>query len=122
MSLHHHDLHVLTHSFPPRRTSDRWPPNSVARGFTRNRSPWQPHIKRSAIAQRRTRPWTLTPCRTRHLRTTYPPCRARLPKPSSAATPSRPTGRPEEHTSELQSLIRISYAGFVLKKQLISHT
>src|SRR3546814_6679386 len=29
----------------------------------------------------------------------------------------RPTGRSEEHTSELQSLMRISYAVFCLKKK-----
>src|SRR3546814_12370581 len=31
--------------------------------------------------------------------------------------PSRATGRSEEHTSELQSLMRISYAVFCLKKK-----
>src|SRR3546814_5413932 len=31
--------------------------------------------------------------------------------------PLRPTGRSEEHTSELQSLMRISYAVFCLKKK-----
>src|SRR3546814_3892420 len=31
-------------------------------------------------------------------------------------------GRSDEHTSELQSLMRISYAGFCLKKKFISTT
>src|SRR3546814_2363216 len=31
--------------------------------------------------------------------------------------PARPVGRSEEHTSELQSLMRISYAVFCLKKK-----
>src|SRR3546814_1265055 len=31
--------------------------------------------------------------------------------------PTRPIGRSEEHTSELQSLMRISYAVFCLKKK-----
>src|SRR3546814_644765 len=31
------------------------------------------------------------------------------------------TGRSEEHTSELQSLMRISYAVFCLKKKIITH-
>src|SRR3546814_8806071 len=31
--------------------------------------------------------------------------------------PPRPDNRSEEHTSELQSLMRISYAGFSLKKK-----
>src|SRR3546814_1030743 len=34
----------------------------------------------------------------------------------------RPNGRSEEHTSELQSLMRISYAVFCLKKKNISTT
>src|SRR3546814_4545044 len=46
------------------------------------------------------------------------PCR--LPRPR-AAPPSpiscSPAGRSEEHTSELQSLMRISYAVFCLKKK-----
>src|SRR3546814_10300979 len=34
-----------------------------------------------------------------------------------ARHPARPQGRSEEHTSELQSLMRISYAVFCLKKK-----
>src|SRR3546814_2134901 len=34
---------------------------------------------------------------------------------------SMPTTRSEEHTSELQSLMRISYAVFCLKKKIITH-
>src|SRR3546814_3879738 len=37
--------------------------------------------------------------------------------PGAIAHRSRPTGRSEEHTSELQSLMRISYAVFCLKKK-----
>src|SRR3546814_986159 len=38
-------------------------------------------------------------------------------------SPSAPEARSEEHTSELQSLMRISYAVFCLKKQTcITHT
>src|SRR3546814_7099506 len=33
----------------------------------------------------------------------------------------RPRGRSEEHTSELQSLMRISYAVFCLKKKIITN-
>src|SRR3546814_7404109 len=50
--------------------------------------------------------------------------RARLVPPPALANgdyPDRPKGRPddrsEEHTSELQSLMRISYAVFCLKKK-----
>src|SRR3546814_7534695 len=58
--------------------------------------------------------------------------RAALPRPSPALLPRRPAKveeRSEEHTSELQSLMRHSYAVFCLKKkkhyntpeQLIDH-
>src|SRR3546814_8466652 len=47
--------------------------------------------------------------------------RAVWPHPSAAAAPARcprvPDFRSEEHTSELQSLMRISYAVFCLKKK-----
>src|SRR3546814_10378260 len=36
--------------------------------------------------------------------------------------PASPAGRSEEHTSELQSLMRISYAVFCLKKTKSKHT
>src|SRR3546814_5824204 len=39
------------------------------------------------------------------------------PCASSASASVRPTSRSEEHTSELQSLMRISYAVFCLKKK-----
>src|SRR3546814_5712641 len=38
-----------------------------------------------------------------------------------ARRPPRPGGRSEEHTSELQSLMRISYAVFCLKKEKTEH-
>src|SRR3546814_1582387 len=38
--------------------------------------------------------------------------------PSPTAWPSNATLRSEEHTSELQSLMRISYAVFCLKKKI----
>src|SRR3546814_9458491 len=39
----------------------------------------------------------------------------------SASVPAQPLGRSEEHTSELQSLMRISYAVFCLKKKKNYH-
>src|SRR3546814_17737418 len=42
--------------------------------------------------------------------------RPKLPKAVATAAPPRP--RSEEHTSELQSLMRISYAVFCLKKKI----
>src|SRR3546814_5044453 len=41
---------------------------------------------------------------------------------SNAAEAPRKKCRSEEHTSELQSLMRISYAVFCLKKKKITHT
>src|SRR3546814_1256223 len=40
-----------------------------------------------------------------------------LPLPAQGEGPGRALGRSEEHTSELQSLMRISYAVFCLKKK-----
>src|SRR3546814_15823453 len=55
------------------------------------------------------------------VRTHSPPCRrasaARLRQLSGQARRSPPKTRSEEHTSELQSLMRISYAVFCLKKK-----
>src|SRR3546814_7447477 len=45
-----------------------------------------------------------------------PPARQMLPRSRAAAS------RSEEHTSELQSLMRISYAVFCLKKKIYSST
>src|SRR3546814_8650411 len=39
------------------------------------------------------------------------------PRPAAAAAPAGGQDRSEEHTSELQSLMRISYAVFCLKKK-----
>src|SRR3546814_7245754 len=41
----------------------------------------------------------------------------RSPANAEKAVASAPAGRSEEHTSELQSLMRISYAVFCLKKK-----
>src|SRR3546814_12673765 len=49
-----------------------------------------------------------------------PPARRRL-LPAPDRSRRRP-GRSEEHTSELQSLMRISYAVFCLKKKIKKHT
>src|SRR3546814_19920873 len=45
-----------------------------------------------------------------------PPLRSRSATPGAGRT-DRPRTRSEEHTSELQSLMRISYAVFCLKKK-----
>src|SRR3546814_9108978 len=80
----HRDLHVLTPSFPTRRSADLEHPGQAPR-----RSPLDLRLKAEGDEQ----------------------CgRARR-----CHTGSR--GRSEEHTSELQSLMRISYAVFCLKKK-----
>src|SRR3546814_5494270 len=68
---YHRDLHVLTHSFPTRRSSDR----GLARGPSAGHARWRPPAE----------------------------CRS------------------EEHTSELQSLMHISYAVFCLEKKIVKH-
>src|SRR3546814_5589274 len=45
------------------------------------------------------------------------PCRSGARNISNMAAPTAATARSEEHTSELQSLMRISYAVFCLKKK-----
>src|SRR3546814_6514377 len=47
---------------------------------------------------------------------------ANLAAAQAAAAPVVTYGRSEEHTSELQSLMRISYAVFCLKKKITSNT
>src|SRR3546814_9807525 len=47
--------------------------------------------------------------------------RAALSASASKGTPAIISSRSEEHTSELQSLMRISYAVFCLKKQKQTH-
>src|SRR3546814_9202476 len=43
-------------------------------------------------------------------------------RPLTASAPAEPDDRSEEHTSELQSLMRISYAVFCLKKKKTTTT
>src|SRR3546814_2545182 len=44
------------------------------------------------------------------------------PRPTTSTRGAATPGRSEEHTSELQSLMRISYAVFCLKKKTETHT
>src|SRR3546814_7460616 len=50
------------------------------------------------------------------------PCRARRTRRTSYTSSAPSSSRSEEHTSELQSLMRISYAVFCLKKQKKRYT
>src|SRR3546814_5658277 len=80
---------------PPCRRPRRPPISSALRPTWPRRAPFQPHTPRFPLNRRPER---------RRLR-------GRPPKPRS-----------EEHTSELQSLMRISYAVFCLKKKKTKHT
>src|SRR3546814_6651107 len=64
------------------------------------------------------------PTRLVHLAEDHVAIRALQRPPASNPTLHRPPHRSEEHTSELQSLMRISYAVFCLKKhnQRTRHT
>src|SRR3546814_10060871 len=111
----HRDRHVRTHSFPTRRSSDlvtvirdgALPPmpwlNVVANpdfGFTTTEAgggyAWSQNSQRNPIT-----PWANDPVSDPPQEVLYL--------------------RSEEHTSELQSLMRISYAVFCLKKKKNTH-
>src|SRR3546814_8754374 len=112
------DLHGLTHSFPPRRSSDRQVRmrtqvvDAVDAERLRARLVHAQHVavveaqrighRQAALRQRRAQRVDVS---ARHLQQFL---RERA-------------GRSEEHTSELQSLMRISYAVFCLK-QKTTHT
>src|SRR3546814_4555240 len=100
----HRDLHVLTHSFPTRRSSDLGqraghaePPRGIARAG-------QPAAADLRLDKQ-------------GLRQAARPGRSGR---DEAAVRARRPGRSEEHTSELQSLMRISYAVFCLKKKKLT--
>src|SRR3546814_7424558 len=109
----HRDLHVLTHSFPTRRSSDL--------------SEWSAFCRRSvSIITTGLGAMTSISPKFRMAAVLATAAFAVLPMTTQAATyPTRPInlivpfgpGRSEEHTSELQSLMRISYAVFCLKKK-----
>src|SRR3546814_9941155 len=69
------------------------------------RPPSAPAAKRPAVAEVPARP---------------PPAPRARPAPPTAPPAAGRRARSEEHTSELQSLMRISYAVFCLKKKTIS--
>src|SRR3546814_20672223 len=93
----HRDLHVLTHSFPTRRSSD---------------------LAGHSDSSRDARNWRA--CRRRQMSMGKVLTSGRCGANGcgvDAATLMGNGGRSEEHTSELQSLMRISYAVFCLKKK-----
>src|SRR3546814_9037916 len=91
----HRDLHVLTHSFPTRRSSD----------LQSNRSRRTAHIRLAVCGHNGLPRGEFLQQHHRWSRKSYRRGRGRV------------DFRSEEHTSELQSLMRISYAVFCLKKK-----
>src|SRR3546814_20535956 len=105
-SVDHRDLHLLTHSFPTRRGSDLTMSATVVRSKL-----WEPpkRVRRDELVKISDRllgepdiPWS----RDEDI--------ARIHSNGM----DWDIGRSEEHTSELQSLMRISYAVFCLKKKI----
>src|SRR3546814_10474543 len=138
------DRHVLTHSFPTRRSSDLITSTPSSRNGSCHRprrSRWTISTGRRMIGpccqrlqlphrplrRRRLRPRQhqivhrpdLTACRMCRRKTSNRPPRSYPTRPMAASgvTPSLASTRSEEHTSELQSLMRISYAVFCLNKK-----
>src|SRR3546814_1988438 len=120
----HLDLHVLTHSFPTRRSSDLATtsarivdsPSAANRHSAVNKpTAFAMHANarraRSRSANARPRAWLAATCSATAPTTVATTNTATAPRAWSAAT------RSEEHTSELQSLMRTSYAVFCLNKK-----
>src|SRR3546814_15562145 len=94
---YHRDLHLLTHSLPTRRSSALLCPNRKPSSTVGNAT--------TALTARivATTGWLIPQDQ-----------RQRIGAVGELGEVQR---RSEEHTSELQSLLRISYADFCLKKQ-----
>src|SRR3546814_4457171 len=93
----HRDLNFLTHSFPTLRSSD-------LSSFWRAGRSIVPSPRSSMPVPRASRPSSTRP-------------RGCVTRRSSSCRNISASSRSEEHTSELQSLMRISYAVFCLKKK-----
>src|SRR3546814_5677010 len=104
---------VLMIRRPPRstRTDTLFPDTTLFRSDDFDHHPQPLDRARGAARHARQAPRVPAPHRRRHHRRPGPPAPHR-----QRAVPGRP-GRSEEHTSELQSLMRISYAVFCLKKK-----
>src|SRR3546814_8628831 len=96
----HRDLHVLTHAFPTRRSSDLAPTIGDRLGSSLGRF----DEERGTLLFHR-----------HALEADFG--RADQPPAGGDGDRDRDMARSEEHTSELQSLMRISYAVFCLKKK-----
>src|SRR3546814_5523680 len=107
---HHRDLHVLTHSFPTRRSADlgrlaRDLPTDCPQVGTKPVGRALIHLVTRTAHGECGRLWR----RGRHFAMRHCRCADHGCK--------QVTQRSEEHTSELQSLMRISYAVFCLNKK-----
>src|SRR3546814_8918192 len=101
----HRDLHVRTHSFPPRRSSDLTAGRTIpiAHGQYGEYGYVLGTLRVSSKGNAH--------------RSQHPPQTELL----SATGMKLTKHRSEEHTSELQSLMRISYAVFCLEKKVHNH-
>src|SRR3546814_4574123 len=100
----HRDLHVLTHFFPTRRASDLNAIDAVE----------------AANARRRTFTMAATTGEDTPHDGAPTSWSSEIDQLSSGASGAQGHKRSEEHTSELQSLMRNSYAVFCLKKQKVT--
>src|SRR3546814_4515910 len=126
----HLDLHVLTHSFPTRRSSDldaRSRAAACPRPLCRDGGRRAGLYRRRRHLSGRARAALHRAVRAAAVRA-VPRAAPREPLPLSLPSrsarlrahrlePRNSRARSEEHTSELQSLMRISYAVFCLKKK-----
>src|SRR3546814_4439161 len=125
----HPDSHSLTHSFATRCSSDLGRVPREAMVSTRNRAPWpaasialrmaaMSFTTLDAVSTCTTSTALILPalsCFSRASSAAGSTARRQSPGSTSTSTPI--IFRSEEHTSELQSLMRISYAVFCLKKK-----
>src|SRR3546814_2345476 len=93
---------------PPRstRTDTLFPYTTLFRSTGKTDERWPQRLRAARLRRR-------SPCPSASRRS---PARSG-PARAAGSRRSTPTSRSEEHTSELQSLLRISYAVFCLKKQ-----
>src|SRR3546814_4039595 len=125
----HRELHGLTHSFPPRRFSDRRPLSRRKHQSRRNLSfvapdPGQGFLKEGAHGRQRGPNVFVEPPDRDMLLHRLAVVRTLGKKVREQIAPDLllDRSRSEEHTSELQSLMRISYDVFCLKKKNTPHT
>src|SRR3546814_1148236 len=98
----HRDLHVLTHSFPARRAADLPTARVMIVGQAPGTRVHLSGIPWNDASGRRLRDWLDMADDTFY---------------DASRIAIVPMGRSEEHTSELQSLMRISYSGLCLIKK-----